>query len=147
MADVQSTALPPLPQLVPPIKSTDLKSELDFSKIRFENGWMQWFIQLKFKVDSINGNIVSVGALNSEGFVIRNLDGSWSQYTVPLDITYGGTNANNADTARDNLNAQKKVGNTSLSATGGAASALPALPVGYVEIDIGGTIRKLAYYD
>lgn len=35
---------------------------------------------------------------------------------------------------------------TATSATGGGASALPAAPVGYVIVNIGGTARKVPYY-
>lgn len=45
------------------------------------------------------------------------------------------------------LDAAPKMTATSTSAVGGAATALPALPVGYVEINIGGVIKKIAYYD
>jgi hypothetical protein len=35
---------------------------------------------------------------------------------------------------------------TATSATGGAATALPAAPVGYLEVSINGTVRKIPYY-
>jgi hypothetical protein len=35
---------------------------------------------------------------------------------------------------------------TATSATGGAATALPADPVGYLEVQINGTTFKIAYY-
>ena len=36
--------------------------------------------------------------------------------------------------------------NTGTTATGGSATALPSQPVGYMEINIGGTVRKIPYY-
>ena len=45
------------------------------------------------------------------------------------------------------LDAAPKMTVTSTSAVGGAATALPALPVGYVEIDVGGATKKIPYYD
>lgn len=45
------------------------------------------------------------------------------------------------------LDAAPKMTVTSTSAVGGAATALPALPVGYVEISVGGVTKKIPYYD
>jgi hypothetical protein len=47
----------------------------------------------------------------------------------------------------DDIDAQKRFGTTSSSATAGAASALPATPSGYVEAIIGGVVKKIPYYD
>jgi hypothetical protein len=37
-------------------------------------------------------------------------------------------------------------GGTSTSASNGGASALPALPQGYITVDLGGSLRKIPYY-
>lgn len=47
----------------------------------------------------------------------------------------------------DDIDAQKRFGTTSSSASAGAASALPATPSGYVEALIGGVVKKIPYYD
>lgn len=52
-----------------------------------------------------------------------------------------------APTALSTLGAQPVFGATHTSATGGAASALPALPSGYVEVDVGGVTKRVPYYD
>jgi hypothetical protein len=147
MIDVVTTPVPPLPTLSPVLRAAGGKIEIDLKVLKFDQAWVQWFTQVKYKIDTINFNSTGIADLSGDGLVYRDNTGTWSQVPLPLAIDNGGTNAVDSDTARDNLNAQKKLGATSTSATGGAATALPALPVGYVEIDVGGTTRKIAYYD
>lgn len=64
-----------------------------------------------------------------------------------VGVVHGGTGASTASAARDNLGAAAKMTTTVTSATGGSATALPAQPVGYVEVDIGGATKKIPYYD
>lgn len=147
MVDVVTTKVPPLPTLSPVLTAIGGRPEIDLKILKFDNAWVQWFTQVKYKIDTINFNSTGLADLDGDGLVYRDLAGAWSQIPLPLAIDKGGTGADDLDSARDNLNAQLKFGSTSTSASGGAATALPALPVGYVEVDIGGTTRKLAYYD
>lgn len=192
--NVQTDKVPPLPQLVPPMRSIEIKPAIDLTKLRFDNAWMQWFTQVKYKIDTINANLVGVAALAGSGIVSRDISGNWLQLTIQgtanriavangdgvsgnitinidpnyagqttitqlgtiatgtwqgtaVGVSYGGTGATNPSDARDNLGAAAKMTTSSTSATGGAATALPAQPVGYVTVDIAGTPRKIAYYD
>lgn len=147
MVDVVTTPVPPLPTLSPVLRSIGGDPGIDLKSLKFDQSWVQWLTQVKYKIDTINFNSTGIADLAGDGLVYRDIAGAWSQIPLPLPIDKGGTNAADLNTARDNLNAQLKFGATSTTATGGAATALPALPVGYVEVDIGGTTRKLAYYD
>lgn len=63
--------------------------------------------------------------------------------TEALELDVAGVPAKT--TAKDVANTA--FGATSTSATAGAATALPAQPAGYVEVVIGGVVKKLPYYD
>lgn len=208
---VQEEKVPPVPQLIPPLRDTS--NQQDLRSYRFENAWMQWFTQVKFKIDVINANLFSISNLSGAGFTSRAADGTWNQreflgvtaritvtngtgelgnpvidiasdYVGQTSITtlgtvttgtwnatiiaaqYGGTGigaytANNYIRAASattleqrtpaqvlsDIGASPALTTTSTSATGGSATALPAQPVGYVEVQVGGVTKKIAYYD
>lgn len=82
------------------------------------------------------GSISTVGTITS---------GTWNGTTIA--VAHGGTGATTPDTARNNLGAAAKMQVTGTTAIGGTADALPAQPVGYVEVDIGGVTKRIPYYD
>lgn len=201
--DVTTDPVPPVPAHTKPVGSNDY----------FDKAWLQWFLQVKYKIDVINSNLFSISKISGSGFTVRDSNGNWIQRQIDgtanrIDVTfgdgvggnpvididanyagqasittvgiigtgtwqgavvgvpYGGTGlssytANNyiraldADTLEqrtpsqvlDDIDAQKRLGSTSTSATGGSATALPAQPVGYVEVVIGGNTKKIPYYD
>lgn len=186
--------VPPVPTLVAPL--IDLRGEQDanLKLYRFENAWLQWFQQVKIKIDVINENLYQIGNISGSGFTARDGAGNWHQRVIQgianqinvtngdgvagnptisisnsyigqasittlgtitvgtwngtvVGVTYGGTGASTPAGARANLQAAKEMTVTSTSATGGSATALPAQPVGYVEIEVSGVVKKIAYYD
>jgi hypothetical protein len=51
--------------------------------LRFESSWLQWFIQLRAKVDVINESLVSFGGLGSGvGLIVQNGAGTFLARTV-----------------------------------------------------------------
>ena len=62
----ETDKLPPVPQLVAPLTQTK-PGVIDLRALRFEPSWLQWFIQLKIKVDTLNASLVSLGVLNTTG--------------------------------------------------------------------------------
>jgi hypothetical protein len=87
---VQDTRLPPVPQLTPPLKAGLKFQGIDLSQLRFENNWVQWFVQLKAKVDTIDAGIVSLAGLSGVGFGVRLPDGTWTTRSIqgtPPDVT------------------------------------------------------------
>lgn len=106
-----------------------------------------------------SGNWTARAVAQGTGIVVTDGDGVSGNPTVAIDTTWTGDmsisgvgtltqgtwQADIIDNAY--LDAAPKMTVTSTSATGGAATALPALPTGYVEVDIGGVTKKIAYYD
>lgn len=173
--------VPPVPQLVPPMR--DIKGTangVDLSALRFDNAWMQWFQQVKVKIDVINSNLFQLGNISGTGFTTRDSAGNWQQRTIQgtankIDVANGDGDAGDpvitisatyigqgsittvgtittgvwqgSEIANTYLDAAPKMTATSTSATGGSATALPAQPVGYVEIKVGGVTKKIPYYD
>lgn len=195
MAEVAVQPVPPVPQLAPPLVYLHgNKQGIDLTKLRFDNAWMQWFVQVKIKVDLINASLKNVGQLAGAGFSVKDSSGNWQvrsiqgttnrisitngdgqggNPTINIDPAYagqntivtlgtvttgvwngttiavanGGTGATDAANARANLGAAPAMVTTSTSATGGSATALPAQPVGYVEVQVNGVTKKMPYYD
>lgn len=186
--------VPPVPTLVAPLIDLKGESDVNLKNYRFENAWLQWFQQVKIKIDVINENLYQLGNISGVGFTTRDGAGNWHQRVIQgtaneidvadgdgvagnptisisnsyagqtsittigtitvgtwngtvIDVAYGGTGASNPAGARANLQAAKEMTVTSTSATGGSATALPAQPVGYVEIEVNGVVKKIAYYD
>lgn len=178
---VAEDKIPPVPQLISPIKDVGGRNpDVDCSSFRFDNPWMQWFQNVKTKIDVINSDLASLSEITSAGLAARDASGTWSSIEiVPTDtsiiVTNGAGVAGNpsikinplwagqatitivgtittgvwqgTDIANAYLDAAPQMTVTGTTATGGAASALPALPVGYVEVMIGGVAKKISYYD
>ena len=83
---VQSDQLPPVPQHTYPISG---------SKERFDITWMQWFVQLKFKLDTINESLFNLAALTSTGIVVHLTSTTWTTRSIAvanvarLTVTFG----------------------------------------------------------
>lgn len=152
--------VPPVPSLVELVKKD--KAE----RLMVGKDWNQWFIQIKYKIDSINQNLQQVSSVVGSGFAVRNPDGTWTTATI-VPVGSGGTGINavaagnflrgtgtealeerTASEVLADIGAQPAFGSTHTSATAGTATALPATPSGYVDVDIGGgTIKRVPYYD
>lgn len=79
---VETDKLPPVPQLVSPLVSLRA-GDWELRDLRFETNWLQWFIQLRAKVDVINSALVSFGALsNTAGFVSQDANGVFNSRTI-----------------------------------------------------------------
>lgn len=68
---VQTERVPPVPQLVPPLRALQPVS-IDLTTLRFDNSWMQWFTQVKYKIDTINVNVVGVSEVTGSGIIFRD---------------------------------------------------------------------------
>jgi hypothetical protein len=74
---VQTDKLPPVPQLVAPLTS-QIPGKWELKDLRFESSWLQWFIQLRAKVDVINESLVSFGRLGSGvGLIVQTGAGTF----------------------------------------------------------------------
>ena len=156
---VVTDKMPPVPSLVPMVSKQGLKENIVTAE------WNRWFLSVQYKMDSINQNLQEVSAVVGSGFAVRNPDGTWTTTSI-VPVGSGGTGLNDVSAGAflrgtgtdaletrtpsqvlDDISAQPKFGSTSTSATGGSATALPAQPSGYVEVDIGGATKKIPYYD
>jgi hypothetical protein len=83
----QSERLPPVPQLVAPLRNYEIAKaggDIKPEMLRFDTPWLQWFIQLKIKVDTINGSLISIGSLAgaNPGFGVIDSNGLWVTRTI-----------------------------------------------------------------
>ena len=100
--DAQKDKVPPVPQLVPPLREIKkLEVPVDLKSLRFDNSWMHWFTQVKVKIDVINANVVGIGNISGSGIVSRNNNGDWMQFTV--QGTLGRINVLNGDGVSGNI--------------------------------------------
>lgn len=175
--NVETDPLPPVPRHTPPIADETGKEQ---KALTFQIPWMQWFVQVREKVNVINTIVTNLSKVITSGIMILAASGEWvsreikgttarisvangtgisGDPTVDIDAAYAGqasidtvgtiTTGTWQGTVIDNayLDAAPKMVTTSTSATGGSATALPAQPVGYVQISIGGSPFKIPYYD
>ena len=81
--DVSTSPVPPVPQLAPPlVYLSGAQIEIDLRKLRFDNAWMQWFVQVKAKVDVINNSLKNVGQLSGAGFSVKDAPGVWQVRSI-----------------------------------------------------------------
>ena len=81
----QTDKLPPVPQLVPPLRNYELNRVGGDSKpesLRFDVTWLQWFVQLKIKVDTINDSVIAASAVSGSGFLSATSPTSWVPRTI-----------------------------------------------------------------
>lgn len=67
--------VPPVPQHTPPVEDSG-----PFK--RFTNNWMQWFLQLRDKVNAINESLVTLGLVTDPGLLAKQADGSWASREI-----------------------------------------------------------------
>lgn len=156
---VQTDVMPPAPVNIKPIIKEG------GNKDRFDTAWQRWFLQVKYKLDTLNATLVNVSQVVGSGLATLNEDGTWTTTSI-VGVGSGGTGLNEVTSGnflrgagtspleertpsqvRGDIGAAPEMTATSTSATGGTATALPSQPVGYVEIQVGGATKKIAYYD
>lgn len=147
---VQDTKLPPVPQLTPPLKAGLKFQGIDLSQLRFENNWVQWFIQLKAKVDTIDASIVSLAGLSGVGFGVRLADGTWTTRSIqgtPPNVTVA-----NGDGQAGNPTIDSPGGGgggltvTNLAVDFGAAPGKSALRIPVLTAAVGANSKILAWF-
>jgi hypothetical protein len=78
----ETDRLPPVPQLVAPLIS-NVPNKWELRNLRFDVTWLQWFIQLRAKVDVINEALVSFGGLSGgAGFISQSSGGTFASRTI-----------------------------------------------------------------
>jgi hypothetical protein len=77
---VQIDPLPPVPQHTPPLDGPG-KDELT-RKTPFSVTWMNWFVQLKTKVDTINGILVNLANVAGTGILAKTGTLTWAVRTL-----------------------------------------------------------------
>lgn len=91
---VETDKLPPVPQLVAPLIS-NVPGKWELRNLRFESSWLQWFIQLRAKVDVINEALVSFGGLaGGAGFIAQSSTGTFASRVISgtanrVTVTFG----------------------------------------------------------
>lgn len=88
----ETNPLPPVPQHTPPVDEIS-------GQRKFARNWMQWFVQLREKVNAINESLVSLGVVSSEGFLTKLSGGSWASRSFEdsedIEFTNGDGDAGN----------------------------------------------------
>jgi hypothetical protein len=88
----QSDPLPPVPQQVPAL----VKDKIGLD--RFQQPWMQWFTQLRDKINVINESLTTLGIVTDIGFLAKQSDGSWASRLIEdssnIEATSGDGSAN-----------------------------------------------------
>lgn len=141
----QSDKLPPVPQLTVPFTTVA-------GVPRFENAWLQWFIELKIKVDTINAALISASKVTGAGLVVQAPDGSWVTRTI--QGTPGQISVANGDGVAGNpvINYIGSGGGgggltlTQLTANFGAAPGKSALRLTVLNAAITGTSTVLGWF-
>jgi hypothetical protein len=151
---------------IPPVPtSIDIVEPGHQEKPRLSSAWKHWFLQIREKINAINQSLYDLSTVVGDGIAVKNPDGTWSTASI-VPVASGGTGVGSvtagnyivgAGTAaftektptqvRTDIGAAPAMTTTAGSATGGAATALPALPVGYVEIKVGANTKLIPYYD
>lgn len=76
---VQDENIPPVPQLVAPLKEGAAGPGV--KGYRFDNAWMQWFTQVREKVNVLNASIVNLAGVLGNGLLSKN-GSSWNLRTI-----------------------------------------------------------------
>ena len=98
---VETQKLPPVPQLISPMISVRPGSEWELRDLRFESSWLQWFVQLRAKVDVIDSTVVSLGGLGgTAGIPAQDANGAFFARTITgtagrVSVTNGSGAAGN----------------------------------------------------
>lgn len=71
---VETDPVPPLPSTTPPINKRDVREP-------FENNWMQWFLNLRAKVNVLNQSLVNLSGVSGTGVLVKN-GASWLLRTI-----------------------------------------------------------------
>jgi hypothetical protein len=71
---VETDPVPPVPQHTPPINKLDPQE-------RFENNWMQWFINLRAKINVLNTSIINLADVIGTGILSKN-GAAWVLRTI-----------------------------------------------------------------
>lgn len=85
---VETDPVPPVPQHTAPIDKRAGAQE------RFETNWMQWFIQLRNKINIINALIVNFSQITGNGFIVLQNSINWFTRTL---VQGSGISITNAD--------------------------------------------------
>lgn len=83
---VQIDGLPPVPQHTAPLDGpggTEVTRKTPFSVT-----WMSWFLQLKFKVDTINAVIVNLAGLTGTGIPVKTSATAWALRSIAGTTNY-----------------------------------------------------------
>lgn len=149
---------PPVPDKVELVEISPNK------KMRLTPSWRHWFIQIREKINAINQSLYDLSTVVGSGLATKNSDGTWSTTSiVPVDSGGTGLNAvgntnflrgtggttleeRTPTQVRTDIAACPAITNTTTSASAGGASALPATPLGYADVVIAGTVRKVPFY-
>ena len=115
---VETQKLPPVPQLVAPLTKVAPSEKWELRDLRFESSWLQWFVQLRAKVDVIDSTVVSLGGLGgTPGIPAQDSSGAFAARTIVgtagrVTVTNGNGAAGNPTIDIDSNVAFKNVVNT-----------------------------------
>jgi hypothetical protein len=95
MANVAATNVPPVPNehsiiSIPDSKVTKRGEDYTITVSRINNVWIKWFMDLRTKVNIINGSIVSIATINTPGTVVTDGNGNFTTVDLPAG-TYGSS--------------------------------------------------------
>lgn len=144
----QDSKLPPIPDITPPLKAVVKFKGIDLGQLRFENNWVQWFVQLKTKVDTIDAGLASLAGLTGVGFGVKLADGTWTTRSIigtPPNVTVVNGDGQAGDPT---INSPGGGGLTitNLAVDFGAAPGKSALRITILTAAVGATSKVLAWF-